>query len=72
MMDWLSQIIGFTGRAFDLNFDDRVYSAQAAAKTVLLPVSDCFFPFEPEAPLAALDPVDCHHRRKSKFCGNCT
>jgi uncharacterized protein DUF5677 len=33
--DWLSQIIGYTGRAFDLNFDETVLRAQEKAKAVL-------------------------------------
>jgi uncharacterized protein DUF5677 len=33
--DWLIQIIGFTGRAFELEFDSQVYFAQLMAKSVL-------------------------------------
>jgi len=33
--DWLIQIIGFTGRAFELEFDSQVYFAQVMAKSVL-------------------------------------
>jgi hypothetical protein len=37
VFDWLSQIVGFTGRAFSLDFDDTVAKAQKKVLSVLRP-----------------------------------